>query len=113
MPNVSNPIGASMSDPAKKRLVELLAEKNVPLIEDHIYADLSFDNAAPRAAKAYDRSGNVMFCGSFSQTLAPGLTAGWIAPGRWRDPVHTLKWGSSGGPDQLVEPAPPQGPGGR
>ena len=40
MPNVSNPIGASMSDAAKKRLVELLAAKNVPLIEDHIYAEL-------------------------------------------------------------------------
>ncbi len=103
MPNVSNPIGASMSDPAKKRLVELLAEKNVPLIEDHIYADLSFDNATPRAAKAYDRSGNVMFCGSFSKTLSPGLKAGWIEPGRWRDRVHTLKWVSSGGSNELVE----------
>src|SRR5258706_8596928 len=74
MPNVSNPIGASMSDPAKKRMVELLAAKNVPLIEDHIYADLRFDAGASspqlaRAAKAYDRAGNVMLCGSFSKTL--------------------------------------------
>ena len=103
MPNVSNPIGASMSDQAKKRLVELLAAKNVPLIEDHIYADLSFDNASPRAAKAFDRNGNVMLCGSFSKTLSPGLKAGWIEPGRWRDRVSTLKWVSSGGTNELVE----------
>src|SRR5688500_7624939 len=51
MPNVSNPIGASMSDSSKKRLVDLLAQKNVPLIEDHIYADLHFGMPTPRAAK--------------------------------------------------------------
>ncbi len=103
MPNVSNPIGATMSDPAKKRLVELLAAKNVPLIEDHIYADLNFDNASPRAAKAFDRAGNVMLCSSFSKTMAPGLNAGWIEPGRWRDRVRTLKWTSSGGSNEIVE----------
>lgn len=105
MPNVSNPIGASMSDPAKKRLVEVLAARGVPLIEDHIYADLSFDTPSPRAAKAYDRAGNVMLCGSFSKTLSPGLKCGWIEPGRWRDAVRKLKWVSSGGTNEIVEHA--------
>jgi DNA-binding transcriptional MocR family regulator len=103
MPNVSNPIGATMSDAAKKRLVELLAEKNVPLIEDHIYADLHFGPTPPRAAKAYDRAGNVMLCGSFSKTLSPGLKCGWIVPGRWRDQVRMLKFIASGGQNELVE----------
>jgi DNA-binding transcriptional MocR family regulator len=103
MPNVSNPIGASMSDAAKKRLVELLAAKGVPLIEDHIYAELQFGGAAPRPAKAFDRSGNVMLCSSFSKTLAPGLKAGWIEPGRWRDSVRLLKFMSSGGANELIE----------
>ena len=103
MPNISNPIGASMSDAAKKRLVELLAAKNVPLIEDHIYAELHFDAAAARPAKAFDRSGNVMLCSSFSKTLAPGLKVGWIEPGRWRDSVRMLKFMSSGGQNELVE----------
>ncbi|MGH8735569.1 MAG: PLP-dependent aminotransferase family protein, partial [Burkholderiales bacterium] len=98
-----NPIGASMSDAAKKRLVELLAAKNVPLIEDHIYAELQFDPPTPRPAKAFDRSGNVMLCSSFSKTLAPGLKAGWIEPGRWRDPIRMLKFMSSGGQNELVE----------
>jgi DNA-binding transcriptional MocR family regulator len=107
MPNVSNPIGASMSDAAKKRLVELLAAKNVPLIEDHIYAELQFDAGASsspgRPAKAFDRTGNVMLCSSFSKTLCPGLKVGWIEPGRWRDRVRMLKFMSSGGQNELVE----------
>ena len=103
MPNVSNPIGASMSDAAKKRLVELLAAKNVPLIEDHIYAELQFESPAPRPAKAFDRGGNVMLCSSFSKTLSPGLKVGWIEPGRWRDTVRMLKFMATGGQNELVE----------
>jgi DNA-binding transcriptional MocR family regulator len=103
MPNVSNPIGATMSDAAKKRLVDLLAAKNVPLIEDHIYADLHFGAPAPKAAKAFDRADGVMLCGSFSKTLCPGLKVGWIAPGRWRDRVRMLKFIASGGQNELVE----------
>ena len=103
MPNVSNPIGATMSDASKKRLVELLAQKSVPLIEAHIYADLHFGPISPKAAKAYDRSGNVMLCGSFSKTLSPGLKVGWIVPGRWRDALRMLKFVASGGQNELVE----------
>lgn len=103
MPCVSNPIGASMSDAAKKRLVELLAAKNVPLIEDHIYAELQFEAPAPRPAKAFDRAGNVMLCSSFSKTLSPGFKAGWIEPGKWRDRIRILKFVTSGGQNELVE----------
>lgn len=103
MANVSNPIGATMSDAAKKRLVELLAANKVPLIEDHIYAELQFDSPAPRPAKAFDRAGNVMLCSSFSKTLSPGLKVGWIEPGRWRDRIRMLKFMSSGGQNELVE----------
>jgi DNA-binding transcriptional MocR family regulator len=103
MANVSNPIGATMSDAAKKRLVELLAAAKVPLIEDHIYAELQFDSPAPRPAKAFDRAANVMLCSSFSKTLSPGLKAGWIEPGRWRDRIRMLKFMSSGGQNELIE----------
>lgn len=103
MPNVSNPVGATMSEAAKKRLVEMLAAKNVPLIEDHIYAELAYDATARRAAKCFDRAGNVMLCSSFSKTLAPGLKAGFIEPGRWRDQIRMLKFVASGGNSELVE----------
>jgi len=103
MTSVSNPIGASMSDAAKRRLVELLAANDVPLIEDHIYAELEFAGPPPRPAKAFDRAGGVMLCSSFSKTLSPGLKVGWMAPGRWRDAVRMLKFMSSGGQNELVE----------
>jgi DNA-binding transcriptional MocR family regulator len=103
MPNVSNPVGATMTEQAKKRLVEMLAAKNVPLIEDHIYSELAYDSTARRAAKCFDRTGNVMLCSSFSKTLAPGLKAGFIEPGRWRERIRTLKFVSSGGNAEIVE----------
>ncbi|MGD9951537.1 MAG: PLP-dependent aminotransferase family protein [Burkholderiales bacterium] len=103
MPNVSNPIGATMADAAKKRLVEMLAARGVPLIEDHIYSELAYDTTARRAAKCFDRAGNVMLCSSFSKTLAPGLKAGFIEPGRWRDAIRMLKFVSSGGNSEIVE----------
>lgn len=103
MPNVSNPIGASMSNQAKKQMVDMLAARGVALIEDHIYAELNYDGPALRAAKAYDKSGNVMLCSSFSKTLAPGLKSGWIEPGRWRDAIRTLKWVASGGQNEIIE----------
>ncbi len=103
MPNVSNPIGATMADAAKKRLVDMLATRNIPLIEDHIYAELNYEGQEMRAAKAYDKSGNVMLCSSFSKTLSPGLKSGWIEPGRWRDKIRTLKWVASGGQTELIE----------
>ena len=103
MPTLSNPIGATMTDRAKQRLVALLAARRVPLIEDQGYAELHSGRGTPRAAKSYDRSGNVMLCGSFTKTLCPGLKAGWIEPGRWRDRVRMLKFVASGGHNELVE----------
>lgn len=103
IPNVSNPLGASMPEAAKKRLVELLSARGIPLIEDHIYADLHGGSVPPRAAKSWDRDGGVMLVSSFSKTLAPGLKAGWIEPGRWRDRIRTLKFVASGGQSELME----------
>jgi DNA-binding transcriptional MocR family regulator len=94
-----------MSDAAKKRLVDLLAAHKVPLIEDHIYADLSFDERPARPAKAFDRTGNVMLCSSFSKTVAPGLKSGWVEAARWVDAVRTQKFVLCGGTSELTEHA--------
>lgn len=95
VPNFSNPTGAVMPEERKKRLVQLLAEREVPLIEDDIYGDLGHDAPRPRAAKSYDRKGLVMLCSSFSKTLAPGYRVGWAVPGRWREQVEHLKYVST------------------
>ncbi len=90
-PNFSNPLGYCMSDARKGELVALLESAGVPLIEDDIYADLNYTGSRPRAAKAWDRSGNVLLCSSLSKTLDPGLRIGWALPGRYHDKVIHLK----------------------
>ena len=86
--NYSNPTGSSMPDHRKKALVKMLAEKQIPLIEDDIYGDLSFSDTSPRAAKSFDEEGLVVLCSSFSKTLAPGYRVGWVAPGRYRREIE-------------------------
>ena len=95
LPVISQPIGASMSDAAKRRLVEMLARRDIPLIEDDIYGDLHFGATMPRPAKAFDERGLVMLCSSFTKTLAPGYRVGWAAPGRFRERVEQLKFANS------------------
>jgi DNA-binding transcriptional MocR family regulator len=91
----SNPVGALMPDTHKRRIVQLLAARKVPLIEDDIYGEMAHDGQRPRVAKAWDRSGNVLLCSSFSKTIAPGLRVGWVVAGRWRREVERLKYGST------------------
>jgi DNA-binding transcriptional MocR family regulator len=93
--NFSNPLGSCMPDANKKKLVELLARREIPLIEDDIYGDLCFGPARPGTAKACDKQGLVLLCSSFSKTLAPGYRVGWTAPGRFKPQVESLKFTSS------------------
>lgn len=86
--NYSNPTGSCMPDHRKKALVRMLAERQIPLIEDDIYGDLSFSDARPRAAKSFDGEGLVILCSSFSKTLAPGYRVGWVAPGRFHQAIR-------------------------
>jgi DNA-binding transcriptional MocR family regulator len=92
VPNFSNPLGSCMADAAKQRMVELLAAREIPLIEDDVYGDLGFDGSRPPAAKAFDRSGLVLSCSSFSKTLAPGWRVGFIVPGRFKEQVLLRKF---------------------
>ena len=95
MPNLANPLGSTMPDARKQKLVEMLDARAIPLIEDDAYGDLSFAPARGRTAKSFDQTGNVLLCSSFSKTLGPGLRVGWAAPGRFRGAVETLKMTTS------------------
>lgn len=86
-PTVQNPLGASMPVTRKRALVALLAHAGVPLIEDDVYGDLAGEGQRPPACKAFDRSGQVLYCGSLSKTLAPGWRIGWTAAGRYHPQV--------------------------
>jgi DNA-binding transcriptional MocR family regulator len=56
-----------------------------------VYGDLAFGLSRPAAVKAYDDKGLVLYCSSFSKTLAPGYRVGWIVPGKYLRRVRQLK----------------------
>ena len=89
--NFNNPLGSCMPDDRKKLLVEMLAEKQIPLIEDDIYGELYFGKTRPKTCKTFDRKGLVLHCASFSKSLAPGYRIGWAIPGKFKDRVISLK----------------------
>jgi len=92
VPNFHNPLGAMMPEDHKKRLVEMIHEFEVPLIEDSISSELYFGNKRPVPLKAFDRQDLVITCSSFSKTLAPGLRIGWVLPGsRLKERIQNLK----------------------
>jgi DNA-binding transcriptional MocR family regulator len=91
MTNFQNPTGVTLSDEKKKSLVDMLAARDVPLIEDDVYQELHFSRDRPLPAKAFDSNGLVMHCSSFSKTLAPGYRIGWASAGRFADRVQRLK----------------------
>ena len=89
--NAQNPSGSVMPDDRKRQLVRLLAKRDVPLIEDDTYGDLVYAASRAVVCKAFDTSGLVMLCSSFSKTLAPGARVGWCAPGRFAAEVRRGK----------------------
>lgn len=91
MTSYQNPTGTTMSREKKQALVEMLADRDVPLIEDDVYGELYHGTVPPLPAMTFDRKGLVMHCSSFSKTLAPGYRVGWVAAGRYAQKVQRLK----------------------
>ncbi|MFD2273737.1 PLP-dependent aminotransferase family protein [Undibacterium arcticum] len=96
IPNANNPLGCVMPEANKKRLAALLAQHKVPLIEDDVYGDLCFRSERPWPVKAYDTSGNVLLCSSFSKAVSPAARVGYAVAGRYAQQVAFLKMVSSG-----------------
>ncbi|NER78698.1 MAG: PLP-dependent aminotransferase family protein, partial [Leptolyngbya sp. SIO1D8] len=89
--NFSNPLGSCMDDWKKKRLMELLNQYDVPLIEDDVYGELYFEGTRPKAIKAFDTENRVLYCSSVSKTLSPGMRTGWCAGGRYHPKISKMK----------------------
>jgi len=72
-----NPRGTTMPQPRRAELAALAARHGVAIIEDDPYGELSFDGPPARPIAATG-TGNVLYLGTFSKTLAPGLRIGWL-----------------------------------
>ena len=80
-----------MPDENKRRLVEMLAARDIPLIEDDIYGDLGFGPARPKAAKAWDNDGERAALLVVLQDALAGLPRRLGRPGRWQAQVERQK----------------------
>ena len=87
----NNPTGSLMPEAHKRKVYGILTEYDLPLIEDDIYGDLYFDASRPKPVKAFDEDGRVLYCSSFSKTIAPGYRIGFAAAGRHANEVAALK----------------------
>lgn len=95
IPNFQNPLGSLMPEANKRRLVALAAERGFTLIESDVYGETHFGDDRPPVLQAFDRSGDVILCSSFSKTVAPGLRVGWLAAGRHFKTAQSMKFSTS------------------
>lgn len=96
IPNFQNPSGVTLAAERRNQLVEIAGENGLLIIEDDAYFDLSFTDDAsrlvPLAALCPDR---VVYLGTFSKTLAPGLRTAWLrAPEELAAKVELAKEGA-------------------
>ncbi len=77
-PDFHNPTGTTLPVAARRRLLEIAARFQVPIIEDHIYARLRSRGERVPSLKQLDRSNLVIQIDSFSKIAFPGLRVGWI-----------------------------------
>ena len=73
-----NPQGWTMSLARRKAAVALAQRYGIPILEDDCYADLRYDGADVPSLYELDGSGLVMYVGSFSKTIAPGMRTGFM-----------------------------------
>lgn len=99
IPTLHNPTGKTMTEHERLSLLQLAEKMRIPILEDDVYGELQFEENMP-ALKALDQHGQVVYVGSLSKTLSPGLRIGWvIAPqpvaARLADIKMQMDYGSS------------------
>jgi 2-aminoadipate transaminase len=93
IPTFQNPMGVTMSENRRRALVDLTRERGLVIVEDDPYGDLAFDGPPAPTLKALDPE--VVYLGTFSKILAPGLRVGWIASSpRLREAFFNVKEGT-------------------
>jgi len=76
IPNYQNPSGVLLPAERRTEILNICREAGIFVVEDNPYGLLGFDKPSPNAMRAED-SENVIYLGTFSKTIAPGLRVGW------------------------------------
>jgi GntR family transcriptional regulator/MocR family aminotransferase len=78
IPNFQNPSGVCLSGERRRQLLALAARYNLPVLEDDFVGDLRYNGRSLPAIKALDPDGRVIYVGTFSKMLMPGLRVGYL-----------------------------------
>ena len=86
IPNFQNPGGVTMSLPRRQRLVEIAHERELLVLEDNPYGLLRYEGEPLPTLRSLDGGEFVIYLGTFSKILSPGIRLGWAAAPRrcWR-----------------------------
>ncbi|MFM8673003.1 MAG: aminotransferase class I/II-fold pyridoxal phosphate-dependent enzyme, partial [Candidatus Nanopelagicus sp.] len=76
IPNYQNPAGVLLPADRRSEILDICRQEQIMVVEDNPYGLLGFDKPYPNAMRAAD-SENVIYLGTFSKTIAPGLRIGW------------------------------------
>jgi DNA-binding transcriptional MocR family regulator len=105
-PDFHNPTGTTMPLESRRRLLEIAARHQAPVVEDHVYARLHGRERQLPSLKQLDRSNLVIQIDSFSKVAFPGLRVGWIvAPASVIERLRSVKQASDLHSDQLAQAA--------
>lgn len=78
IPNFQNPTGKTWSLERRKELVEIANKYKLPIFEDNAYGEVRFEGERIPSIKSLDNYNNVVYLGSFSKILSPGMRVGWM-----------------------------------
>lgn len=78
MPTFHNPTGVCMANDRRRRLLSLAQRYGVTIVEDATYSELRYNGREQPALKALDGRGSVIYMGSFSKILLPGIRVGYL-----------------------------------
>jgi len=91
----NNPLGCLTGEQTKQGVLTLLNKHRIPLVEDDVYGDIFFGKERPRPYSAMENAKRVIYCSSFSKTVAPGYRIGWIASGNYIENLVTEKYATT------------------
>lgn len=92
IPTFQNPTGTTMPLAKRKRLLEVASCYDILILEDNPYGDLRFAGEDVPTLKSLDTEGRVIYAGSFSKILSPGMRLGYIvAPAEIVSKIELLK----------------------
>ena len=101
IPTFQNPLGWTMSLERRRRILDVTREYGVPIFEDDCYVDLRFDGEDVTSFHSLDDTGRVLYVGSFSKIIAPGMRMGYlVAPSEVIERAMSFKGG--GGVNQFA-----------